>query len=156
VPQGHAGHTGKIDLLIQYGRWAILAIEVKTCSADASDTVKQKGYKNWIDSQECEHKLPPVLIATDAKNIEYEGFQFVSWRDICLELRWVIPELQSQDKLLTGAMILAFVGAVEQNLLGFSARRLKKPGARRVSAFNPKIIDHLEAYLKGRGAHGNA
>jgi len=150
VPQGHAGHTGKIDLVIRFGQWAILTVEVKTGGADASDTGKQEGYRAWLEGQTVEHKLEPVLLAVDAKDKEYAGgFRFVSWADVCLELRSIVPELLRKNRFTAGAMALAFVGAVEQNLLGFSAQSLKRVRTRNAAGFNSKVIDHLERFLAG-------
>ena len=41
-------------------------------------------------------------------------------------------------------MTLAFVGAVEQNLLGFS---MPASASRRSAAVNPRLVAHLEQWL---------
>src|SRR5439155_19954927 len=119
----------------------------KTCGADQSDTAKQEGYKSWLDSQEVEHRKP-VLLAVDAKEMRYAGdFQFVAWANLCLELRRLVAELRDKNKFLACSMILAFVGAVEQNLLGLSAKSVKQIRAGRGTGFNSKILEHLEKFL---------
>jgi hypothetical protein len=149
VPQGHPGHSGRLDLVIRYGERALLVVEIKTCGADAADTAKQKGYQSWLQSQRADFKPEPVLLAVDARNETYAGgFRFVSWADVCLELRHLVPELRGRGKLLVAAMALALVGAVEQNLLGFSAKLVKRIRAGYAATFDSTIVDHLKQFCK--------
>jgi glutamate/tyrosine decarboxylase-like PLP-dependent enzyme len=50
--------------------------------------------------------------------------------------------------MVVAAMILAFVGAVEQNLLDFNASSAHAIMDNRVVPFNSRIIGHLEKSLK--------
>jgi hypothetical protein len=147
VPQGHEGRSGRLDLIIRYEGLALLVVEVKRTDADEADTVKQRGYKLWLDDQPepQPHKFP-ILLATDADEDLYEGFRFLSWAEVCLGMRQLARRLCGQGKGVVAAMTLAFVGAVEQNLLGFSAPRAGGP---RTAVVNPRLADHLERWLSG-------
>jgi len=52
-------------------------------------------------------------------------------------------------QILPAAMTLAFVGAVEQNILGLEAFRPRRSPALEPALLDPGIIKHLEAFLAG-------
>src|SRR5262249_14371649 len=60
VPQGHDGQSGRLDLVVRYGEKALIVIEVKKTSAEVADTLKQRGYMQWINEQKL--KLPTYPI----------------------------------------------------------------------------------------------
>ena len=49
---------------------------------------------------------------------------------------------------MTAAMVLAFVAAVEQDLLGFSRRVVQDICEGRLVLFNVEVVDHIEKFLK--------
>jgi hypothetical protein len=49
---------------------------------------------------------------------------------------------------MAAAMVLAFVAAVEQNLLGFSAEFVRKICNRQVGFFSAKVVDYVESFVK--------
>ena len=63
-------------------------------------------------------------------------------------MRLLAMDLKKDQHFLTAAMVLAFVAAVEQNLLGFSATFVRKICEGRAVFFNSKVVDHLESFLK--------
>jgi hypothetical protein len=141
---------GRLDLLIRFGKQALLIIEVKVTSADTADIAKQKGYCEWFDEQVRLHhlcRLPPVLLAIDASEADYEGFVPLLWEDFCVGVRRLLPRIQDQVGIVNAAMIVAFVGAVEQNLL-----HLVPPGSKGIgqSLFYARTADHIKRYLKPR------
>lgn len=85
-----------------------------------------------------------VLIATEAEEDHYEQFDFLSWADLCLGMRHLARRLCGKGRLMVTAMILAFAGAVEQNLLNLSAA-----GSGRFSsgAANTRLVAYLERWL---------
>jgi len=151
VAEGHAGHTGRLDVVVNYPGRARLIIEVKKTGAEEADTAKGVGYQR---SQEV-GDLPGthcqcVLLATSGARLTYPGnFLFRSWAEVCMELRRVVPLLREQLPLITRAMILAFVGAVEQNLLGFSHALVKRITEGQLPLFNARIVDYM-AQLVGQ------
>jgi hypothetical protein len=151
VPQGHEGQRGRLDLLIEYSNRAILVVEVKTTSADTADTLKQKGYSRWVDNHSVVRNT--VLLATHASEELYEGFTFCSWADLCVNLRRTIATRKGNWPHLVTAMMIAFIAAVEQNLV-----QLAGPATRRILAgeavmFDAQIVDHLARSTAGI-AHG--
>ena len=117
LAEGNENSTGRIDLLIRCGA-EIIGVEVKTFD---KQYLKQHGYKaslqNWCNSPRC------ILIANcdvPAKNLH--GFELRRWEEVSLALRREIaPFIKGQrGNEVVGAMMLAFVGAVEQNLLELS------------------------------------
>lgn len=146
VSYGHADRTGRLDLVIRYGRTLLVVIEVKKTGADEADTMKHEGYARWVREQNYP-KTISILLATDAVSAEYGTFQFSSWAKVCVELRRLAPLLAREWRVTVAALMLAFVGAVEQNLLGFSAGMVRNVSAGRMSLFNSKIVSHLSECL---------
>jgi len=129
VPEGADGQTGRLDIVLRYRRLAVVVIEVKLTRAEAADTTKQKGYSSWLRRQP-EPSKSSVLLVIDAAKEQYEGFRTRSWREFCLGLRRLVPDLRTEDRgLLTIAMILGFVGAIEQNLLDLPHRPVERSEA---------------------------
>jgi len=118
VPKGHKGHSGRLDCVLRFSDKALIAIEVKVIEVETADIVKQAGYCEWLS-----HQLVPfkkaVLIATSGdESKDYYGFSLLTWRDLCIRLRKILPEIIKEGHLTNVSLILAFVGLVEQNILG--------------------------------------
>jgi hypothetical protein len=118
VEHGHEGRTGRLDLDIDFDGKARLVVELKIVDAEHADTAKHAGY--------CRSILTPaaipcqcVLVARNPGEEDYQGFRARRWTDVCIELRIMAAELIKEGYLLSAAMTLSFVAAVEQNLLGF-------------------------------------
>jgi len=141
VPTGHEDRSGRLDLVIRYPNRALLVVEVKLGSADDADTAKQEGYAKWIKAQP-EPFRSSVLLATDAVEVESDGgFAFVSWEHVCRRFRRLALKHITAHRVSVAALTLAFVAAVEQNLLG-----LRAPTD---SAFvNPRLAPYLSDWLK--------
>lgn len=151
VPEGHEGCEGRLDLVIRYGSEALICVETKLGSAENADIAKQRGYRAWLDRQ---IGVPPdgrfaVLVVTESKRDEWEGFRVVRWASLCLRLREAAVSLMRRNEIVVAALVLAFVGAVEQNLLRFpvGAIRLAMSGGRAV--LSPAVGDHLMSFLEG-------
>jgi hypothetical protein len=123
VPRGHDNQSGRLDFVARYAGQAIIVVEVKKGGADAADTDKQRGYMEWLKRQPepREHKHA-ILLVTAADCEDYHCFRPFLWSSLCIKLRQMVPELCKDRRSVVAAMILAFVGAVEQNLLRFSAQ----------------------------------
>ena len=82
------------------------------------------------------------LLATDLNDNDACGFKILRWNIFCKRLRNLIPELVREGHLILAVIASAFIGAVEQNILGFPAVTRKT----RPSSIGPKI-DNLIEYL---------
>ncbi len=148
--------SGRLDCVLGFGDQVIIVIEVKVIGADSADTVKQKGYSEWLGGQQATFK-GSVLIATNGDpEKDYEGFELVLWEDVCKRLRKLLPELIREGEFITASLIAGFVGAVEQNLCALPS--LVWIGAEHEAAQALRSMDRLEAAVKyirdGLGAEG--
>ena len=134
---------GRLDLVVGFDENAVLVIEVKTTSADEAHTAKQEGYFQWLEKELARYKHP-ILLAVDADRDDYEGFVPLRWADVCIELRRMIPSLLSRIGTVKAAMIIAFVSAVEMNLLHLATPEGTEPGRR---LFYSRTADHLQNSL---------
>jgi len=137
--------TRRLDLVIRDNVNTLIVVEVKVIGADSAETAKQEDYFKWMEGEK-ETKHFPILLATEADKQEYKRFKFFSWADLCIELRKMVHGTSTGEHRVLAAMILAFVGAVEQKLLHFP-----RPDAPVHS--NPlwsEAANHIERSLKGR------
>jgi hypothetical protein len=151
VAEGHDGHGGRLDIVVDYPGHARLIVEVKKTGADEADTDKGMGYRrSQAAGSDTGSRCQYVLLATTGAQAEYAGgFRFRSWADVCVGLRRIIQHARGEMRFLTAAMILAFVGAVEQNLLGFSQALVARILEGRLAIFNPNVVDHLQSSIAG-------
>jgi hypothetical protein len=113
---------GILDLLIRHAGRPIGIVEVKVTSAEQADLTALPLYRDWLLAQI--GALPRghlTLLATEGKTGDYHSFGLLCWSQLCLALRRLAKRFIVQEKLVAAAMTLGFVGAVEQNLLGFSS-----------------------------------
>ncbi len=136
---------GRLDLVVRYGTEALVLIEVKVSSAEDSDTEKNEGYSLWL-RQQCYNFRHSILICTDAQQPDYRGFVPVRWAEVCVNLRRMIPKLLVRGRAVLSAMILAFVGAIEQNLLAFPHLGSEQRPAALLQM--PRIVAYLERSLE--------
>jgi hypothetical protein len=144
ISSGHVDRTGRLDLWVRVGDQALVVIEIKKYGADGADTDKQIGYLHWVANRSEPHK-DAILIAAAGEERVYKGFRLLTWEHVCLTLRNLVPELCATGKVGFAAMALSFVGAVEQNLLGFAVRDVVEGKAR---TFNSAIVDRVVAHLE--------
>jgi len=120
IPYGHIDQEGRLDLVIRFGTQALIVVEVKKGTADESDTDKHTGYRRWLNAQPYpQRQKHSVLLVVSAEEDLYQDFVVLSWADVCIEMRLLAINLRNEGHVAAAAMILAFVAAVEQNLLGF-------------------------------------
>jgi hypothetical protein len=110
----------RLDLLVKCGETLLAVIEVKVVSPEDADLDKDKYYGQWARSQNPD--AATILLALDGAKEVYDDFVLLTWERLCLNLRRLLPKLREQKGkgVVAAALTAAFVGAVEQNLLGFS------------------------------------
>lgn len=138
-------NTRRLDLVIRYEGAVLIVVEVKVTGADSAETAKQEDYFDWMNG-EPEPFRYPILVASDASEEEYDKFRFVSWAHVCVELRRIAPRYVSGRPIVAG-MILAFVSAVERNLLDLSLPHPDAPPITWIA--QSRVFDHIEESLKG-------
>jgi hypothetical protein len=137
VERGLPGHTGRLDLIVSYPATRPLIIEVKVASADESTTSKQSGYIESIPDSD------RVLLVTEGSEQERDGFLIRTWSTVARQIRRALPSLCAEGRIVIGAMLAAFAGAIEQNLCGYPARPISL-----LNAHVPLSCDQLIAYLQ--------
>jgi hypothetical protein len=130
----------RLDIVVYLGDKERVVVETKLDSAQEEELKDQLGrYQKEIGDWHAEG----VLIVLDAEKESYEGFAVRRWADVCIQLRRALPDL-ARRKPLVAAMALAFVGAVEQNLLGFpSLETAESP------MLYSRVARHLQSCLEG-------
>ena len=137
IEHGHYDQTGRLDLVVSQGPVRLAVIEVKTREYSDSDLEKHRGYRDSIVVSSPETEL--IFLSVSPPDSDPGGFRFLSWADVCVTLREIAPRLLAPRHILATALILAFVGAVEQNLLGFISPEATLVPLGKV----PRMVDHL-------------
>jgi hypothetical protein len=134
ISSGHPDRGGRLDILLTRTGACLAIVEIKIISADApdADLAKHRGYILWHEQEEPFPLKPRVIISTSGRKADYNGFTHRGWREICIALRRLVPELITEGRCLLAALILCFCGAVEENLLGLEviAGRIDRPASR--------------------------
>ncbi len=129
---------GRLDILLMSGDVRVLAVEVKLDDAESADLGSLPTYRRWLG------RTPAILLARAGAKKIYEGnFELRTWEEVCMALRRMVPLLPPRIALTVRAMILAFVGAVEQNILtlpGNLGRRLERGD---LSILGSRVTDYL-------------
>ena len=152
VQEGLPGNDGLIDLLISFGDppQALLGVEVKTYD---QQYWKQQGYIDSLRGIHCD--VPPecVLVALeDVSERQRCGFQLRLWKEVGLGLRRAIVRYAKDcEHVATAAMMLAFVAAIEQSLLGIgttAARRAWNGKPTLIPEMPEDLVSYLESALE--------
>ena len=146
VAYGFESQSGRLDLLIRDRNRCLAVVEVKTRDYVAVDLEKHKGYMQSL-GPDPEY----IFVAVDHRSFDLHQFRFISWADICIVLRRQATKRLAPEQILSTALILAFVGAVEQNLLKFDA---SDTAAAR--AFIPAMAEHLTRSMETEGNYGRS
>jgi hypothetical protein len=139
VRKGHEGASGRLDLVIEFEKQAVVVIEVKVVDAQSADTGKQKGYIESL--QELNPHSYPILLVVDQLDKDtqpkkVDGFQVLSYRKLCLGLRnFVFKNKRDPRGYVFLSFVLALAATIESNLIGMSAE-------------SGRINHFTQAYLK--------
>lgn len=118
VPEGHEGRAGRLDCVI-YLPDGVIVLELKTTTAERSDTAKHEGYLNWLNRQNVRERRGFLIADSNEDTKSYSGFDLIRWEHLCKRARTLIRGLIEQKRMVLAALICAFVGAVEQNILRY-------------------------------------
>jgi hypothetical protein len=110
----------RLDLFFSLEGALAVVVEVKKYSAEVSQTEKQAPYFEWLHKQDCSWKRA-ILLVTDAAEETSYNFARLRWRELCSRLRALLPAIAERCGLVKAAMVVAFIGAAETNLLGLVA-----------------------------------
>ena len=135
---------GRLDLLLTVEDFLMVVIEVKKYSAEASDTAKQKGYDEWLRETTPPFESPSSC--TRCSEWKDQNFSRLLWEDVCIRLWCLLPELHKGIGPVKAAMFVAFISAVETNLLKLIAPK-HADAVERISY--ARTIKHIEKYLRG-------
>ncbi len=125
---------GRLDLLIRQGSEALCVLEIKTKCFSSEDLLKQRSYSEFAPDAE------RIFLSVDAAGFDLHGFRPLSWATLCIRLRRMAPSVAAKKNCLTAALLLAFIGAVEQNILGLATSEKDLIAL-------PRTVDHLRGYL---------
>jgi hypothetical protein len=151
VADGHAGHAGRIDLTVSFGEQLALVVEIKKTDAESADTRKGAGYNTSFSP--C---APRVLLAVSGKQETYAGnFRLVTWGHVSTAIRSLPRTLCQEHAIILAALILGFVGAVEGNLLGFSAQDIRRLMDGMPVPVSAAIGQHIEQWLQKEDMDGS-
>lgn len=128
VEKGHEEATGRLDVVIMLPGNNAIVIEVKKGCLAASDLLKQGGYYESVRKSGWDCRF--FLLVSDEEGESSFGFTVLPYSKLCRKLRfWAQQQCQRQELGDLGrvAMILAFVAAVEANLLGIFLSKSRLP-----------------------------
>jgi hypothetical protein len=123
VEEGYPGSTGRLDIVLRFDHSAVVVVEVKRSQAEIYELGKHDGYQKWLHGEQNQRVScrRAVLLHVDEEKRSGEnvgsGFQLLRWDDFCQRGRALIPELVQANKVVTAALLAAFLGSVEMNLL---------------------------------------
>jgi hypothetical protein len=111
----------RTDIEVPLGERGLLVIEVKVKKPSTDLSKQLKRYQQKVSDLPVEHPLL-ILLGIEAPELSLDlfGFTFTGWEALCQRLRLYAKRVKGSE-LLRAAAVLIFCGAVEQNLLGFSA-----------------------------------
>lgn len=147
VEEGWLGSEGRIDLLIHFGEpeVAMLGVEVKTTDENYE---KQRGYIKSLRKL-CRRAEGVLVAIPDVPRDRLFGFGLRKWQDLGMALRRAIAEyVQSHDDLTMAAMMLGFMGAIEQNLLDYGVAAPRRAVKHMPTLLPRRVYDYLRKTLE--------
>lgn len=149
VKEGCTGSNGRVDLVVHFGEpeFAVLGVEVKT---EDENYEKQRGYRQSLRGV-C-RDVECVLVANrEVPEDRLFGFKLQTWEELSIELRRAIAKyVESRSGNATSAMMLGFVAAIEQNLLGYGTAAPRRAWENRPVLLPVPLFDHLNRALEDR------
>jgi hypothetical protein len=139
--------NGRLDIVERWPGRALLVVEVKLSSEESALTNQQERYRRWM-ARWPEPHTRAVLLVVDSEEGQSEGrFDRCGWREVCLALRRAAVQKAATGQIVHAALMLAFAGAVEQNLLcmhGAPLSRMRSGGL----LDSTQIRQHLREFVR--------
>jgi hypothetical protein len=110
----------RTDVVVRFGQTGLLLIEVKTRPTGLGLGGQLRRYSEWARKEVADPLLALVALEKPEPLTDLHGFEPTLWGCFSRRLRQYACRLKESD-LMQAAVILAFCGAVEQNLLRISA-----------------------------------
>jgi hypothetical protein len=130
--------SGRIDIAVWYGEVsAILEIKTKSFTDEALEK-----HLLYCESPDVPPEAARIFIAQSADGLDLRGFKLLDWREVCLRLRRRVQRVAQEKGLLPAAMVIAFIAAVEQNILGV------RPFTGQNHYDIPVAVTHLQDFLR--------
>jgi hypothetical protein len=130
--------SGRIDIMVFHGEVsAILEIKTKSFTDEALEK-----HLLYCESPDVPPEAARIFIAQNADGLDLRGFRLLDWKEICVRLRRRVKPLAHERGLLTAAMVIAFIAAVEQNILGV------RPFTGQNYYDIPAAVTHLQEFLR--------
>lgn len=140
---------GRLDLHISFGDELLIIVEVKKTVAKAAEVDKQKGYCKWLETQSDYGQVRAIFLAIGDSDEQYlKGFEARQWEHLSIELRRMLPRLKDSLEHVTTAMFVAFIAAVERNLLKLVPTGQDECYGKLLYA---RTADHVEQSLTDKG-----
>jgi len=141
------GGKKRLDLAVRFHGGSILLVEIKIQALDdAGGRDNLPLYLNWLESQQRDPQArAAVLLFRNQEESAPAGWYIRFWSDVSLALRRLALSLRNATPtgLMFNAMILAFTGVVEQNLLGLSGSE-SGPAAPQTTLYLERFLQELE------------
>ena len=138
VVYSNGATRGRLDIVVWQGSEMRCALEIKTKPFLDESLAKQSSY---VKSRDVPTDAEKIFIAAESGESDLRGFRFLSWAELCLRLRRLAPAVAATRGCVTAALVLAYIGAIEQNILGFA-----QPSGEQFLAF-PQTMAHLSRFL---------
>jgi len=106
---------GRIDIAVWLGEVLSAILEIKTKSF--TDEALEK-HLLYCESPDVHQEAARIFIAQSADGLDLLGFRLLGWQEVCVRLRSRVQRVAQEKGLLPAAMVVAFIAAVEQNILG--------------------------------------
>lgn len=148
----------RLDVVLRWPGRALFVIEVKVTDEKSASVAKQQRYRKWMDGEPEPYKKAALLVIDPEAGCSEGGFQRSDWRRLCLKLRRMVvsrlggggkPIEMGRCDIVHCSLILAFAGAVEQNLLGMFGKpaRLMSEGRHLLNVL--PIKQYLRDFITG-------
>jgi hypothetical protein len=107
--------SGRIDIAVCWHGEVSAILEIKTKSF--TDEALEK-HLLYCESPDVPPEAARIFIAQSADGLDLRGFRLLNWQEVCVRLRRRVQRVAQEKGLLPAAMVIAFIAAVEQNILG--------------------------------------
>jgi hypothetical protein len=131
--------SGRIDIAVWHGEEVLAILEIKTKSFTVEALEKHVLY---CESPDVPPEAARIFIAQSADGLPLGGFKLLNWKEVCVRLRRRVQRVAQEKGLLPAAMVIAFIAAVEQNILGV------RPYTGQNHYDIPVAVAHLQDFLR--------